>query len=96
MFTLRLIPLFPFFIVNLVMGLTTVSIRTYWWVSQIGMLPVTMVNSYAGSTLPSLSELMENGVSGLSPQLYIAFTILGLFPIATKRLLERWRAGFQP
>ena len=86
LFTLRLIPVVPFFVINLVMGLTPIRATTYWWVSQIGMIPATAVYVYAGSTFPSLSAIAENGVSGiLKPQLLVAFALLGLFPIIVKK-----------
>lgn len=89
---LRLVPLVPFFVINLVMGLTPLRTRTFWWVSQLGMLPGTMVYVYAGSRVPSLSELAENGISSvLSPgqlfQFAIAFALLGAFPLLIKRIM---------
>jgi len=53
LFTLRIVPAVPFFVINLVMGLTKVRVSTFWWVSQIGMLPSTAAYVYAGSTVPS-------------------------------------------
>ena len=89
LFSLRLIPVVPFFVINLVMGLTRMRATTFWWVSQLGMLPGTMAYIYAGSSFPSLAELAETGASGLvSPRLLVAFALLGLFPIAAKRLME--------
>jgi uncharacterized membrane protein YdjX (TVP38/TMEM64 family) len=90
LFTLRLIPAVPFFVINVVMGLTGLSVLTYWWVSQLGMLPGTAVYAYAGSTVPNLRQLAENGASGiLSLRLVLAFTVLGLFPLALKLLMRR-------
>lgn len=94
LFTLRLIPVVPFFVINLVMGLTPVSTRTYWWVSQLGMLPGTAVYVYAGASVPNLSQLAEQGAAAvLSPQqllqLFIAFALLGIFPFLIK-LLTKW------
>jgi uncharacterized membrane protein YdjX (TVP38/TMEM64 family) len=91
---LRLVPLVPFFVINLVMGLTALPARTFWWVSQLGMLPGTMLYVYAGSRVPSLHELSQNGVSAvLSPsqllQIAIAFGLLGAFPLLVKRILAR-------
>lgn len=87
LFTLRLIPAVPFFVINVVMGLTPMRTWTYWWVSQLGMLAGTIVFVYAGSSVPGLSELAERGVGGiLSPQIFVAFALLGLFPIAVKKL----------
>jgi len=91
---LRLLPLVPFFVINLVMGLTPMRARTFWWVSQLGMLPGTAVYVYAGSRVPSLAELAEHGVAsvlsaGQLLQLAIAFALLGTFPLIVKLLLER-------
>jgi uncharacterized membrane protein YdjX (TVP38/TMEM64 family) len=92
LFTLRLIPAVPFFVINLVMGLTPIRTGTYWWVSQIGMLPGTAVFVYAGSQFPSLQTLAEKGAQGiLSPQLVIAFILLGLFPIAVKKIMANYK-----
>ena len=92
LFTLRLIPAVPFFVVNAGMGLTPISVQTYWWVSQIGMLPGTMLYVYAGTSLPGLDELRNPSVSKiLSPQLLIAFTILGLFPLVVRKLASRFK-----
>ena len=59
LFTLRLIPAVPFFVINVVMGLTRLPVFTFWWVSQIGMLAGTCVYVYAGSSIPSLSQLSD-------------------------------------
>jgi len=94
LFTLRLIPAFPFFVINAVMGLTPLKTRTFWWVSQIGMLAGTAVFVYAGSSVPSLAELAEKGVNAaFSPtqmtQIILAFVLLGAFP-----LIARWAIKF--
>ncbi len=92
LFTLRLVPAVPFFVINLVMGLTPLALDTFWWVSQIGMLPGTAVYVYAGATVPDLRTLSEQGVSGiLSPQLIGAFVLLGVFPLLVKFALKRFR-----
>ncbi len=92
LFTLRLIPAVPFFVINVLMGLTRMRAWTYWWVSQVGMLAGTCVFVYAGAQLPSLQELADKGVGGvLSPQLIVAFVLLGVFPIAVKKISERIR-----
>jgi uncharacterized membrane protein YdjX (TVP38/TMEM64 family) len=93
LFTLRLVPLVPFFVINLVMGLTALRARTFWWVSQVGMLPGTLVYVYAGSSVPNLSQLADKGVAAVfSPsqglQLALAFTLLGIFPIAVKYTMK--------
>ncbi len=90
LFTLRLIPAVPFFVINLVMGLTPLRTWTFWWVSQIGMLPGTAVFVWAGASFPSLRELADHGAKGiLSPNLLIAFAALGIFPIAAKKIMGR-------
>ena len=87
LFTLRLIPAVPFFLVNVVMGLTPIRTTTFWWISQLGMFPATCVYVYAGASVPSLSTLSEQGMQSiLSTQLVVAFTLLGLSPLAIKKL----------
>lgn len=94
LFTLRLIPVVPFFVINLVMGLTPLRTPTFWWVSQVGMLPGTAVYVYAGSSVPSLRTLAEKGIGGiLSPQLFVAFALLGLFPITIKKIMTAMRSS---
>ena len=83
LFSLRLVPIFPFFVINLAMGLTTMKLLTFYWVSQIGMLPGTMVYVNAGKELGKIESL--SGI--LSPGLIISFVVLGLFPITVKKLL---------
>lgn len=92
LFTLRLIPAVPFFVINLVMGLTPIRVATYWWVSQVGMLPGTIVYVYAGSTVPDLRTLSEKGASGvITPQLIAAFVVLGLFPLVVRFIMKKLR-----
>ena len=98
LFTLRLIPAFPFWLINLVMGLTPMKTRTYWWVSQLGMFPGTCVYVYAGSSIPDLQTLAEEGIGAvLSPwqlgQILTAFALLGVFPLAVKMIVQRFRPG---
>ena len=83
LFTLRLIPIFPFFVINLVMGLTSMRLTTFFWVSQLGMLPGTVVYVNAGKELAKIDSL--SGI--LSPPLIISFVILGLFPITVKKIM---------
>ncbi|MDO9624774.1 MAG: FAD-dependent oxidoreductase [Pseudomonas sp.] len=83
LFALRLVPVFPFFLINLAMGLTRLPLRTYWWVSQLGMLPGTLVYVNAGRELGQLDSLA--GI--LSPGLLGAFILLGLFPLIARKLL---------
>lgn len=92
LFTLRLIPAVPFFIINLVMGLTPMKVRTFWWVSQLGMLPGTIVYCWAGASVPSLDQLVKGGVSGIiTPHLFIGFVLLGTFPLIVRKLLGYYR-----
>jgi len=81
LFTLRLIPIFPFFVINALMGLTPMRLFTYAWVSLVGMLPGTAVYVNAGKELGQLDSL-----SGLlSPSLILSFAVLGLFPLVVKK-----------
>lgn len=89
LFTLRLIPVFPFFVINLVMGLTRIRISTYYWVSQLGMLPATLVYVNAGKELGRLESLA--GI--LSPGLIFSFILLGLFPITVKKIVGAVKKG---
>jgi uncharacterized membrane protein YdjX (TVP38/TMEM64 family) len=87
LFSLRLIPVFPFWLINLIMGLTKMPLRTFYWVSQTGMLPGTIIYVNAGKELAKVDSL-----SGIfSPGLILSFVLLGLFPIATKKLLDFYR-----
>jgi uncharacterized membrane protein YdjX (TVP38/TMEM64 family) len=91
LFTLRLVPVFPFWLINLVMGLTTMRLGTFYWVSQVGMLPGTIVYVNAGKELAKIHSL-----SGIfSPGLIISFAALGVFPIAAKKLLGLYSARKQ-
>ena len=84
LFTLRLVPLFPFFVINLLMGLTTIRTWTFYWISQVGMFAATMVYVNAGTQLAQLES-----VSGiLSPTLLASFALLGVFPLMIKRVLD--------
>ncbi len=90
LFTLRLIPAIPFFVINVVMGLTPLKTFTYWWVSQVGMLPATFVYVYAGSSVPTLAQLAERGTSGiLTPKILGALVLLGLFPLVARFAISR-------
>ena len=87
LFTLRLIPIFPFWMINLVMGLTKMPLSRFYWVSQIGMLPGTMVYVNAGKELAKIESI--KGI--FSPRLIISFALLGIFPIAVKKLVAFYR-----
>lgn len=83
LFAVRLVPAFPFFVVNLLMGLTPIRVGTYYWVSQVGMLPATVVYVYAGTQIGQLTTLA--GI--LSPGLVGAFVLLAAFPFVARRML---------
>jgi pyruvate/2-oxoglutarate dehydrogenase complex dihydrolipoamide dehydrogenase (E3) component/uncharacterized membrane protein YdjX (TVP38/TMEM64 family) len=83
LFALRLLLLIPFFVVNLVMGLTAIRARTFYWVSQIGMLPATLLYVYAGTQL---------GQFRISAGLIAAFALLGLFPLLARRAVDAIKA----
>lgn len=91
LFTMRLIPAFPFFVVNLVMGVTRISLFTFYWVSQVGMLAGTLVFVNAGKELAKIDSLA--GI--LSPGLLGSFVILGIFPITVKKIMAVYRKKFQ-
>lgn len=84
LFTLRLVPIFPFFMINLTMGLTTLRVWTFFWVSQVGMLAGTIVYINAGTQLAKIDSLA--GI--LSPALLGSFVLLGLFPLLAKKIIE--------
>ncbi len=85
LFTLRLIPAFPFFVINLVMGLTPMRTVTYFFVSQVGMLAGTIVYVNAGTQLSQI----ESASGILSPSVIGSFVVLGLFPLITKKIMQR-------
>ncbi|MEC5209061.1 pyruvate/2-oxoglutarate dehydrogenase complex dihydrolipoamide dehydrogenase (E3) component/uncharacterized membrane protein YdjX (TVP38/TMEM64 family) [Psychrobacter sp. PL15] len=90
LFTLRLLPLFPFFLVNILMGLTTIKSWTYYWVSQIGMLAGTFVYVNAGVQLAQIDSLKDI----ISPALIGSFVLLAVFPLIAKKTLD-WYKGRQ-
>lgn len=83
--TLRLIPIFPFFVINIVLGLTGMKTWTYYWVSQLAMLPGTAVYVNAGTQL----ALIESMGDILSPELITSFVLLGIFPLIAKFVVGR-------
>jgi pyruvate/2-oxoglutarate dehydrogenase complex dihydrolipoamide dehydrogenase (E3) component/uncharacterized membrane protein YdjX (TVP38/TMEM64 family) len=84
LFTLRLVPAFPFFVINLAMGLTPLRTWTFYWVSQIGMLAGTIVYVNAGTEIAKIESL--RGI--LSPGLLVSFTLLGIFPLLAKWIVN--------
>jgi uncharacterized membrane protein YdjX (TVP38/TMEM64 family) len=87
LFSLRLVPVVPFFLVNLLMGLTRMPTRTYYWVSQVGMLPGTAVYVYAGQELGRIRTTADI----FSPGLVAAFVLLAVFPWMTRSALAWYR-----
>lgn len=88
LFTLRLVPAFPFFVINLVMGLTPIKTRTFYWVSQAGMLLGTLAYVNAGTQLGKIDSL--KGI--LSPGLLLSFALLGVFPLIAKKIVGTIKA----
>lgn len=84
LFALRLVPLFPFFLVNLLMGLTPIRLSTFFWVSQVGMLPGTLAYVYAGTELANIQNIHDI----VSSKLLFAFAILGILPLISSRIVS--------
>lgn len=91
LFTLRLLPIVPFFLVNTLMGLTSFKVVRFFYISQVGMLPGTLVYVNAGTQLSKLESL--KGI--LSWDIFLSFALLGLFPLITKRTLEYFKSKSQ-
>jgi pyruvate/2-oxoglutarate dehydrogenase complex dihydrolipoamide dehydrogenase (E3) component/uncharacterized membrane protein YdjX (TVP38/TMEM64 family) len=89
LFTLRLVPVFPFFLINLLMGLVPIRAWTFYWVSQVGMLAGTAVYVNAGTQLAGISSL--SGI--VSPSVLLSFGLLGVFPLLAKAVLRRVQAA---
>ena len=87
LFTLRLVPVFPFFIINLLMGLTAIPSRTFFWTSLVGMLPGTAIYVNAGTQLASITSLSDI----FSPALIGSFALLAIFPWLARWAVERVR-----
>ena len=88
LFTLRMVPLFPFFLINLLMGLTPMRLGMFFIVSQIGMLPGTIVYVNAGTQIAKIDSLG----SILSPALIASFVLLGIFPLISKKIIDAFKA----
>ncbi|MFQ3229315.1 TVP38/TMEM64 family protein [Reinekea sp.] len=84
LFSLRLVPVFPFFVINVVMALTTLKVWTFFWVSLVGMLAGAAVYANAGTQLAKLDSL--SGIA--SPGIILSFVLLGIFPILAKKMIE--------
>jgi uncharacterized membrane protein YdjX (TVP38/TMEM64 family) len=88
LFSLRLIPVVPFFVINLLMGLTSIRTRTYYWVSQVGMILGTIVYVNAGTQLARITTLRDVA----SPVLLASFAALGLFPWVARWIVAQIRS----
>ena len=89
LFSLRLIVAIPFALINLMMGLTSIRVRTYWWVSQLGMLPATAIYVYFGDSLPGFKKLAEQGVRGiLNWQWMLGLALIGLAPLIFRQVIS--------
>ncbi len=88
LFSMRLLPIFPFFVLNLVFGLTRMNLGRFYWVSQLGMLPGTLVYVNAGSSLQDIHNLGDI----TSPRVLGSFVLLALFPYLVRLLSRAWRA----
>lgn len=84
LFTLRLVPVFPFFVINILMGLTSIRVPVFFFVSQAGMLPATFVYVYAGTELSKIDSVDDI----LSPGILTAFILLGLLPLITRKSVQ--------
>jgi uncharacterized membrane protein YdjX (TVP38/TMEM64 family) len=84
LFTLRLVPIFPYFVINLAMGLTHISVWTFAWISQLGLLPITLVLTNAGEQISLVGSFSDV----ISPVLMGSLVLVGLFPLLAKKLLE--------
>ena len=84
LFTLRLVPIFPYFIINLVMGLTPIRALTFFLVSQAGMLAGTIVYVNAGTQIAKIEQLKDIA----SPELILSFVLLGIFPLLAKKTVD--------
>ncbi len=89
LFTLRLVPVFPFFLINLVMGLTPIGTGTFFWISIIGMLPGTIAYVNAGTQMAKLTS--ASGI--LSPELLLSFAVIGALPFVARAVIEKIKAG---
>jgi len=88
----RMIPQIPFGLVNLVMGLSPISLKTFWWVSQLSMLPVLITFVWIGESLPSLERIADEGIlSVISWQLMAGIAALGIIPLLIRLMLNYYQ-----
>lgn len=86
-FALRLVPVFPFFVVNIVTSLLPIKLSTFFWVSMLGMFPATLVYVNAGNELSKINSFSDI----LSFQVFISFSLIGILPLTIKFLLNKIR-----
>jgi len=84
LFALRMVPLFPFFIINIITALMPIKTWTFYWVSQLGMLPATALYVFAGTQLSEIKSLSDI----MSPKLMLTFIFIGMFPILIKKIIK--------
>jgi len=84
LFSIRLVPVFPFFLVNLLMGLTPIKLSTFFFVSQLGMLPGTLVYVNAGKQLANINSVGQV----MSPELLGSFVLLAAFPLLARKIMS--------
>jgi uncharacterized membrane protein YdjX (TVP38/TMEM64 family) len=89
LFSIRLVPLFPYFVINLAMGLTHIRVWTFAWVTQLGLLPITVILANAGEQV----ALIKSPGDIMSPTLVGSLTLVGLFPLISKKLLGLFQAA---
>lgn len=91
LFAIRMVPIVPFFIVNTLMGVSAMSCSTFWWATQLGMLPSNIAFAWLGASLPSIRDVQQRGFSELlSWQVLLSAAILCVLPIVTRRVLIRF------
>ena len=84
LFALRMVPLFPFFMINIITALMPIKTWTFYWVSQVGMLPGTILYVFAGTQLSEIKSLSDI----MSPTLIVTFIFIGFFPILVKEVFK--------
>ncbi len=92
---IRLVPIAPFFAVNTLMGVSAMSYTTFWWATQLGMLPSNVAFAWLGASLPSIRDVQHNGYSELlSWQLMVPTVVLCLLPLLVRNIIKRfsWRS----
>ncbi len=93
LFISRLIPQIPFILVNLVMGLSPISLKTFWWVSQLSMLPALIIFVWIGQSLPNLQKVVDEGISSvLSWQLMVGIAAMGVIPLLIRLGLNYYQS----